>query len=162
MGNETPILMVSALSSETDRILAFENGVDDFVAHPFFARELASRVRAVLRRTSRFVPTTTKHEGGQYGPLRIDNQRAEVAVDGTRVRLTLREFEVLQTLVEREGRVVAREDLMAGAAGDNPASLRVVDTHVKSLRRKLGRVRHCIETVRGVGYRFSGGELRGD
>jgi len=78
------------------------------------------------------------------------------------VRLTLREFHLLRTLVEHEGKVLERRELLErNGAPEDAASLRVIDTHVKSIRRKLGRARACIETVRGVGYRFSADELRG-
>ena len=152
---DVPILIVSALSSEFDRILAFENGADDFLAYPFFARELASRVRAVLRRHAPGARSDGSHPAEDFGGLDIDIERSEVNLEGTRVRLTTREFEVLKMLVEREGRVVARSDLLRGVPAEGASSLRVVDTHVKAIRRKLGRARHCIETVRGVGYRFS-------
>jgi DNA-binding response OmpR family regulator len=156
---EVPILMVSRLAGEMDRILAFENGVDDFLADPFYQRELASRLRAVMRRHSRRSPAAATASATSFGPLRIDFERTRVEVDGQRVDLTAREFGLLRAMVENEGRVLERSELAGDAEGTitNP---RVVDTHVKSIRRKLGHVRHCIETVRGVGYRFSGDMLR--
>ncbi len=151
---ELPILMVSRFAEEIDRILAFENGVDDFLPDPFFDRELASRLRAVLRRDGKPSPMAAAGRL-QRGPLRVDPERAVAELDGRRLELTLREFELLQQLVENEGRVLRREDLAPPGEDGLAPNPRVVDTHVKALRRKLGRARRCIETVRGIGYRFS-------
>jgi two-component system phosphate regulon response regulator PhoB len=153
-GEDLAIVFVSGLCDEMDRILAFENGADDFVTEPFFPRELASRVRALVRRRQR--PLATEPLGEiRVGPLRLDLHGSVVEVDGRRVPLTRRELEVLRRLVQQEGRVVARQDLSDGASEATEAtSLRVVDTHVKSIRHKLGAARDLIQTVRGVGYRF--------
>lgn len=156
---QVPILLLSRWSLEEDRILAFECGADDFVAKPFFARELASRLRAVLRR-SVVAPTAIEEEGvGRVRgsePLAIELDQARVFVAGSPVSLTPREFALLGALVRRRGRVLTREELIeqAWSDGEGP-SARSVDAHVKSLRRKLGESREAIETVRGLGYRFS-------
>jgi DNA-binding response OmpR family regulator len=151
---EVPIIVVSRFSDEIDRILAFEHGADDFLEFPFYGRELASRVRAVLRRNGRTLRRTPGPER-HFGPLRVDLQRALVEVDGERVRLTAREFELLRVLVENEGKVLQRRTLLEQTGEPEDATtLRVVDTHVKGIRRKLGAARGCIETIRGVGYRF--------
>jgi two-component system alkaline phosphatase synthesis response regulator PhoP len=155
-----PLVMVSGFASEIDRVLAFENGVDDFVACPFYDRELASRLRAVMRRDARRGPAERSGGRSQFGALKVDLRRASVEVNGRLVRLTLREFDVLRRLIEHEGRVLERGELMGDPTGHDAASQRVVDTHVKSIRRKLGEARHCIETVRGVGYRFSSDPIR--
>ena len=155
-GGDLTIVFISALGDEMDRILAFENGADDFVTEPFFPRELASRVRALVRRRQR--PQASEPMGEiLVGPLRIDLHGSVVEVEGRRVSLTRRELEVLRRLVQQEGRVVARQDLSEGSTRDDAASLRVVDTHVKSIRHKLGAARDLIQTVRGVGYRFDAG-----
>lgn len=156
---QIPILLLSRWSLEEDRILAFECGADDFVAKPFFARELASRFRAVLRR-SVVAPTGLDEQGAGRvrgsEPLAIELDQARVFVAGAPVSLTPREFALLGALVRRRGRVLTREELIdqAWSDGEGP-SARSVDAHVKSLRRKLGESREAIETVRGLGYRFS-------
>lgn len=152
-----PIVLVSRWSLEADRILAFECGADDFVAKPFFARELSSRVRALLRRSA--LPQTQTDSDATpdaADPVAIDLDRDEVFVAGARVALTPREFALLAAMVRRRGRVLSREELIEQAWGNGEVpSARSVDAHVKSLRRKLGESRDAIETVRGLGYRFS-------
>jgi len=153
VGDEIPMLMVSALADEMDRVLAFENGADDFVGEPFSVREFAARVRAILRRRhqrSQPRPAGEIHAGA----LRLDLLTGVAELNGRRVRLTQREFAVLKHLALSGGRVVRRGDLLVALDGDSRASERLVDTHVKSIRGKLGDARSVIETVRGVGYRF--------
>jgi DNA-binding response OmpR family regulator len=140
-----------------DRILAFECGADDFSQDPFFPRELTSRVQALLRRGRR--PRGVEEEGEIcVGALRIDSHKALVEVHGKPVSLTWREFELLRLLAQERGRVVRRNELIALLIGrPDGASPRLIDTHVKSIRRKLGGSANLIETVRGVGYRLSSG-----
>lgn len=152
-GDAYTIVLVSALCDEMERILAFENGADDFVAEPFSARELAVRVRAILRRRSQRESPRLADEL-EFGPLRLDLVAGVAELSGQRVRLTLREFEVLKYLALSGGRVVRRAELLGARRGEQQASERLVDTHVKSIRSKLGEARDLIETVRGVGYRF--------
>jgi two-component system phosphate regulon response regulator PhoB len=152
-GDAITILVVSALADEMDRVLAFENGADDFVAEPFSARELAARVRAILRRRKQRAKPLPAGEL-EAGSLRLDLVAGVAEVNGRRVRLTLREFEVLKHLALNGGRVVRRIELLRALDGEPHASERLVDTHVKSIRGKLGDARDLIETVRGVGYRF--------
>jgi DNA-binding response OmpR family regulator len=154
---QIPVVLMSRWSLEGDRILAFECGADDFVAKPFFARELASRFRAVLRRSA---GAATDEEGASSArgakPVAIELDQARVFVAGAPVPLTPREFALLAALVRRRGRVLTRGELIDQAWGDGEGpSARSVDAHVKSLRRKLGESREAIETVRGLGYRFS-------
>lgn len=148
------ILMLTALCSEIDRVLAFETGVDDFLAKPFFARELASRASAVLRRVG---PRT-----GGFGrsaiaiepTLALEPNAAIVA--GRRLDLTPREHQLLAALLRESGRVVTRAQLIERVWGERAAQdERVVDAHIKAIRRKLGEAGACIETVRGVGYRYA-------
>ncbi len=153
--SDTPVLFVSRLAGEMDRVLCFESGADDFLADPFFARELRSRVRAVLRRGRAAGRGTPGHEPTRLGEVTLDLRRSRVEVDGRRVDLTARELEILRTLIRRQGRVVRREELLEGIVGDEVRTPRLVDTHVKSIRRKLGSARGQIQTVRGVGYRFT-------
>ena len=151
------VLVVSRWVNEMDRILAFECGADDFAQDPFFPRELASRVQALLRRGRR--PRTAEEEGEtRVGPLRVDLKKALVEMDGRPVPLTWREFEVLRLLAQERGRVVRRSELLGLLLGaPDAASPRLIDTHVKAIRRKLGSAGNLIETVRGVGYRLASG-----
>lgn len=156
---ELPILLLSDWTSESDRILAFECGADDFLAKPFFERELGSRIRAILRRSHAVATPPTEHVPAAPThriPLDIDEGRREVRFRGQRVALTPLEFSLLATLARHQGRVLSRRDLIAEAwnPGEYPTE-RSVDAHVKSLRRKLGQAKDVIETVRGLGYRFS-------
>jgi two-component system, OmpR family, phosphate regulon response regulator PhoB len=152
-GDGVTIIVLSSLCDEMDRVLAFENGADDFVAEPFSARELAARVRAILRRRQQRAHPQPAGEI-EAGALRLDLIAGVAEVSGHRVRLTLREFEVLKHLALNGGRVVKRGDLLRALDGEPNVSERLVDTHVKSIRSKLGDARDMIETVRGVGYRF--------
>jgi DNA-binding response OmpR family regulator len=149
------VVLVSAHADEMDRVLAFENGADDFVPEPFSARELAARVRAILRRRAQR-GTVRAADELELGPLRLDLVACLAEVSGRRVRLTLREFEVLKQLALSGGRVVRRSELLRDPTGEPNGSERLVDTYVKSIRSKLGNARNLIETVRGVGYRLDG------
>jgi DNA-binding response OmpR family regulator len=146
---ELPIVIISDYGHEVDRVLAFESGVDDVVAKPFSARELAARIRAILRRKQE-VPRSASPARGELasgGALleRIPWEREPTAI----------ERRILEQLAARGGRVMSRGELLASVWGESVArSDRVVDAHIKGLRGKLGRARDCVETVRGVGYRF--------
>ena len=152
-GDAFTVVLVSSHADEMDRILAFENGADDFVAEPFSPREFAARVRAILRRRSQRASPRPAAEV-ELGPLRLDLIAGVAELSGQRVRLTLREFDVLKQLALSGGRVVRRSELLRAIDGEPRVSERLVDTHVKSIRSKLGSARDLIETVRGVGYRF--------
>jgi two-component system phosphate regulon response regulator PhoB len=151
---DLPIIMLTAKSEEVDRIVGLELGADDYVTKPFSPRELALRVRALLRRRQ---PRET--DGGQLlerGPLRIDLDAHRASVDGIEVELTAKEFKLLATLMARPGRVMSRERLLDEVWGSEiSVTLRTIDTHLKRLREKLGTAGKFIETVRGVGYRFA-------
>jgi two-component system phosphate regulon response regulator PhoB len=158
------LVMVTDHASEIDRVLAFEAGVDDFLPKPFYARELASRVGAVLRRSG---DGSERHDAHEY-PVDAHSLVSVHAAEGTvlvgdrRVDLTPREYRLLAALVGQAGRVVTRRQLIASVWGPESAhSDRVVDAHVKAIRRKLGEAKDCVETVRGVGYRFSETAARG-
>jgi DNA-binding response OmpR family regulator len=154
-GGSVLVLLVSRWGDEMDRILAFECGADDFAQDPFFARELASRVQALLRRGPRPRPRDAGRET-RVGPLHVDPERALVEVEGRSVPLTHREFELLCLLAQERGRVVQRRELVGLLLGaSDAANPRLIDTHVKSIRRKLGSAGGLIETVRGVGYRLT-------
>jgi two-component system, OmpR family, phosphate regulon response regulator PhoB len=150
-----PIIMLTARGDELDRVVGFELGVDDYVTKPFSTRELVLRIRAVLRRGE---PTTPAEdgEGSAAGALRIDTPAHRVWVDEVEVQLTATEFRLLTTLARRSGRVQTRGQLLQ-EVWDMPPDLstRTVDTHMKRLREKLGAAGDRIETVRGVGYRWT-------
>lgn len=148
-----PIILLTAKSSEYDKIMGLDSGADDYVAKPFSMMELLARVKALLRRTE-------KNEAEVVycmGSLNINQTRHEVKVDGTEVTLTLKEFELLCLLMENKGRVLTRDQLLNsiwgyGFDGEN----RTVDVHIRTLRQKLGKCGEYIETVRGVGYKIGG------
>jgi two-component system phosphate regulon response regulator PhoB len=145
------VIMVTAKSEEIDRVLGFELGVDDYVTKPFSVRELLLRVQAVLRRTD---TATVPHS--HFGVLRIDRHAHRVWVGEEEVTLTALEFKLLVALFDRKNRVQTRSVLLSDVWGIEAEIMsRTVDTHVKRLREKLGDAGQYIETVRGVGYRFS-------
>lgn len=148
-----PIIMLTARADEVDRVVGLELGADDYVTKPFSPRELALRVRAVLRRQGR----GSADEGSlSRGPLRVDPSSHRCFVDDAEVELTAKEFALLKGLMQRPGRVLTREQLLRDVWGsDITVTTRTIDTHLKRLREKLGVAGGLIETVRGVGYRFS-------
>jgi len=149
---KVPIIMVTAKSDEIDRVVGFEVGADDYVVKPFSVRELLLRIRAVLRRAQ---PVAQREDTLTLGRLRIDIPGHKVWVDEEAVRLTALEFKLLQTFVERKGRVQTRDSLLSDVWGmEADITTRTVDTHVKRLRDKLGSAGAYIETIRGVGYRL--------
>jgi two-component system phosphate regulon response regulator PhoB len=148
-----PVILVSGRDDEVDRVLAFELGADDFVAKPYSPRELALRLRAVLRRSR--AQAGRNVDRFQVDKLNIDVPGHEVTVEGRVVALTALEFKLLVDLARHRGLVRSREKLLE-AVWQHRGTLetRTVDTHVKRLREKLGDVGRQIETVRGVGYRL--------
>jgi DNA-binding response OmpR family regulator len=149
-----PIIMVTARTSESDRVSGLEMGADDYVTKPFSLRELVARVRAVLRRPPP-AADSEQRPGYQRGRLAIDFDAVSVRVSGSPVRLTKREFELLRFLVENRNRVLSRDRLLERVWGlDRQVETRSVDVHVGRLRGKLGQAGRQIETVIGMGYRF--------
>ncbi len=156
-GRNVPILFLTARGSESDRITGFEVGGDDYVVKPFSPREVALRVRSILRRSGdakTAQSTGTWHLGGHT--LAMDEAGHRVTIDGAEVSLTAAEWEILRLLTRNPGTVFSRERIL-GSSLDYVAegSGRTVDTHVKNIRGKLGTP-DWIETVRGYGYRFPG------
>ena len=146
-----PIMMLTAKAEEVDRIVGLEFGADDYVTKPFSLREVTLRIKAILRRGK------PKADGEQLiaGPIQIDPTRHEVSVNGKTVNLTMLEFKLLRTLIERRGRVQARDRLLNDVWGyESLIDTRTVDTHVRRLRKKLGEAANVIESVRGFGYRL--------
>ena len=150
---QVPVIMLTARSEEVDRVVGFELGADDYVTKPFSARELALRVRAVLRR-GEGAPAASRTLG--HGALLLDLERHRCKVEESDVELTAKEFSLLAALMSRPGRVLTREQLLDELWGsDITVTHRTVDTHMKRLREKLGAASDYIHTVRGVGYRFA-------
>ncbi len=155
-----PIIMLSARSQETDKVVGLELGADDYVTKPFSPRELIARIRAVLRR-GRPLPIGDLGDAGDTGQVvrsggvEIDSLRHRVLVSGTEVALTSTEFKLLEFLAQRPGEAITRQQILDSVFGySSDVYDRTVDTHIKTLRKKLGQAKGCIETVRGVGYRF--------
>ena len=150
---DLPIIMLTARADEVDRVVGLELGADDYVTKPFSPRELTLRVGAVLRRQR---PDASPGESLSHGSLRLDPERHRCFVDEEEVQLTAKEFSLLQGLMQRPGRVMTRDQLLDEVWGsDITVTTRTIDTHLKRLREKLGAASGLIETVRGVGYRFS-------
>jgi DNA-binding response OmpR family regulator len=148
-----PIIMLTARTEESDRVLGLDLGADDYITKPFSPRELAARVRAVLRRKSTAQPSAMSLYRGSR--IVADFDAVSVTVDGEPVRLTRREFELLRCLVENRNRVLSRERLLVRVWGyDQSIETRSVDVHVGRLRSKLRTAGPQIETVVGLGYRF--------
>jgi two-component system phosphate regulon response regulator PhoB len=150
-----PVLMLTARAEEMDRVVGFEVGADDYLTKPFSPRELVLRVRALLRRAAGEEGEAEKAVLEQ-GPLELDIERHRCRVGGREVELTAKEFQLLETLMRRPGRVQSRERLLDAVWGTEvTVTHRTIDTHLKRLREKLGEAGDLIETVRGVGYRFA-------
>jgi len=159
-----PIIMLTARGEETDRIVGFELGADDYVVKPFSVRELLLRVAAILRRGQRPVAATApERDKGpaetheiEFGRLRVDRHAHRVFVEDEEVRLTALEFKLLLKLYEAKNRVQTRAMLLDDVWDiEAEVTTRTVDTHIKRLREKIGSAGRYIETVRGVGYRFA-------
>ena len=147
-----PIIMLTARTGEADRVTGLDLGADDYVTKPFSLRELAARVRAVLRRRQGSAIGANVYTGSH---LTADFDAVAISVDGAAVRLTRREFELLKFLVENRNRVLSRDRLLERVWGyDRFIETRSVDVHVGRLRAKLGAAGQQIETVVGLGYRF--------
>jgi len=147
-----PVIMLTALGEEVDRIVGLELGAEDYVAKPFSPRELLLRVKALLRRAA---PQEGQAEGFHEAGLVIDFEAHTVLVDGADAGLTATEHKILKELVASKGRVLPRERLLDTVWDtDFDGTSRTVDTHMRRLRGKLGPYAEWIETVRGVGYRF--------
>ncbi|GAA4971913.1 MAG: response regulator transcription factor [Streptomycetaceae bacterium] len=154
--SNVPVIMVTAKDSEVDKVVGLEIGADDYVTKPFSSRELVARIRAVLRRQGE--PAEVEPTALEAGPVRMDVDRHRVTVDGVKVELPLKEFDLLELLLRNAGRVLTRMQLIdrvwgAGYVGDT----KTLDVHVKRLRAKIepdpGAPRYLV-TVRGLGYKF--------
>lgn len=145
-----PVIMLTAKGDEADKVVGLELGADDYVTKPFSVKELVARIHAVLRRPA----------GGEtarrivIGPLILDGDKFEVAVDGAKVELTATEFKILQLLASKPGRVFTRDRILDHLWGDEKAVVdRTVDVHIRNLREKLGPAAALVKNIRGVGYK---------
>ena len=146
-----PVIMASARGTEYDKVLGLDLGADDYLAKPFGMMEMVSRIRAVLRRSTAGTTAASLRLGG----LSLDVAAHTVTVDGIRISLTLKEFEVLRLFLSAPGQVFSRERLLEQVWGtDYVGESRTVDVHIATLRTKLGTAGDYIRTVRGVGYRM--------
>lgn len=149
---DIPVIMLTAKGEEVDRIIGLELGAEDYITKPFSPRELILRVKAVLKRwhgKQENMNTITA------GPVFIDIDRSIVKSEGKLLKLTATEFKILLELAKSEGRVLSRDNLMDRVFGtDYYVTDRTIDTHIRRLRKKLGKAARYIETARGFGYRF--------
>jgi len=149
-----PVLMLTARDSETDLLVGLAVGADDYMTKPFSARELVARIHALLRRADR--PPPGDGRPLRIGAIELDGASRRVRSDGELVHLTPIEFDLLQYLASRPGRVASREELLVNVWGyEVPSGARTVDSHIRSIRRKLGA--DVVRTVHGVGYAVQDG-----
>jgi len=150
-----PIIILTAKTEEVDRVVGFELGADDYVTKPFSVRELILRVKAILKRG----PTSNNNSADDeysFGELTLNFEAHQAYINGNEISLTALEFRLLKHLIDRKGRVQTRDQLLEDVWGySSDVTTRTVDTHIKRLREKLGSVGNHIQTIRGVGYRFS-------
>lgn len=148
---DAPILILTAKGEETDQIVGFSVGADDYVVKPFSVKILMERIKSLLRRRDKKMTEEVTTLGG----ITIDRVRHKVMVHGTAIELTRSEFRLLNTLILQPGRAFERSELIEAALGGDALVLeRTIDVHIRSLRKKMGNENDFIQTVRGVGYRF--------
>jgi DNA-binding response OmpR family regulator len=153
--SRVPVILLTARNEEYDRLLGFELGVDDFVGKPFSPRELVARMKALIKRSG---SGGSSPEAYVYDGLTVDISAHTVKIDGKAIALTPKEFDLLAFFASRPGKAFTRDQLLNHVWGyDFYGDARTVDTHIKSLREKLGKYRELIATVWGTGYRFTGG-----
>ena len=150
-----PIVILTAKDDEVDKVVGFELGADDYVTKPFSVRELILRIKAILKRGISEKSDIVEVER-YFGDLKIDIDSHEVFVNDGQIALTALEFKLLRQLVDRRGRVQSRDQLLSDVWGYSAeVTTRTVDTHIKRLREKLGPMGKYVQTIRGVGYKFS-------
>lgn len=148
-----PIIMLTAKGEEVDKVVGFELGADDYMVKPFSPRELLLRIKAILRRREESVAAVDDIEEISIKNVTLNTARHKVFINKKEIPLTAMEFKLLFTLMQRKGRVQSR-DVLLNDVWDMDASIttRTIDTHIKRLRKKMGRAGSMIETVRGIGY----------
>ena len=154
--SDIPIIIVTAKDDEVDKVVGFELGADDYVTKPFSVRELMLRIKAILKRNSKDMTQNTSSKIETFGILSINEDSHEVFINDDEIILTALEFKLLKHLLDRRGRVQTRDQLLSDVWGYSAhITTRTVDTHVKRLREKMGVMGKHVQTIRGVGYRFS-------
>ncbi len=149
--SKVPIIMLTAKGDESDELLGFEMGVDEYISKPFSPKILVARVEAILRRSNKL----TQEESVEVGGIKIDKMAHMVTVEGERVDLSYKEFELLTYFVENKGIALSREKILNHVWNyDYFGDARTIDTHVKKLRSKLGTKGEYIKTIWGMGYKF--------
>ncbi|MDO5415678.1 MAG: response regulator transcription factor [Lachnospiraceae bacterium] len=148
-----PIIVLTAKEKELDKVVGLDCGADDYMVKPFGVLELSARIRSLLRRASKQAEESTRLS---FGGIEVDKKVREVSFEGTKVELTLKEYELLVYLMEHQSRVVTRDELLNQIWGYGyDGETRTLDMHIRTLRQKLGEEGGtCIKTVRGVGYRL--------
>lgn len=155
--SDTPVIMLSARGEEYDKILGFEVGVDDYVVKPFSSKEIMMRIQAILRRGKTIQDNQDEQAVYKFEGLDVDMTAYSVKVDGEEVRLTPKVYDLLFYLIRNKGIVIPREKIVTEIWGmDYYGDDRTLDTHMKMLRKSLGRYSKKIQTLRGIGYRFEG------
>ena len=156
LGNQVPIIMLTARDEDIDKILGLELGADDYLTKPFNPRELVARIKAILRRVERPINPEGPAALIRYEDVTIDTARHEIFLKGTAINLRTQEFDLLRTLAEQPGRVFTREQLLEKAWGfDFYGQTRTVDVHIAQLRKHLTNSNVKIETITGVGYKLT-------
>ena len=146
-----PTIVLSARGEEYDKLHGFDLGIDDYLTKPFSPKELVARVKAILNRSSKNLPTLYK-----YKTLEINFSAHTIKIDNDFINLTPKEFEILSYLIKNKNIAISREQLLSKLWGyDFFGDDRIIDTHIKLLRNNLGKYRELIETVRGIGYKFN-------
>lgn len=151
--NGVPVMMISAKSSEFDKATGLDLGADDYIAKPFGMVEFVSRVKAVLRR---YEKTKTKNQVFEIGKLYVDIEKHIIEVSGERIDLSYKEYRLLSVLLEANGKVVPRDELLQKVWGDYCEESRTLDVHIRKLRVKLKEVGTYIKTIKNIGYQFLG------
>lgn len=151
--SKIPVMMITARGEEYDKLLGFELGADDYVVKPFSPKEVIARIKAILSRSE----GSSNAENTEYAGVTVNSSSREVTIDGKKIELTPKEFDLLKLLMDYKGKVVSREKCLNDIWGyDFYGDLRTVDTHIKQLREKLGEKRKLIKTVWGIGYKLDG------
>ena len=154
--NHIPVIMLTAKSEESDVVICLELGADDYITKPFSPKILTARIRAVLRRIAALEEVPEDEKELSRGPLHMNSARRSVTLNGQELDLTCSEFNILYHLAKRPGWVFTRNQIVNAIRGDDyPVTERAIDVQIVGLRRKMGAFGELIETVRGIGYRFS-------
>ncbi|MGN0599133.1 MAG: response regulator transcription factor [Oscillospiraceae bacterium] len=159
-GSSVPVIMLTAKSSEFDKVTGLDSGADDYLAKPFGMTELSARVRALLRRSSK--GTAEEKPVLKTGGIVLDDSKHIVRSDGEEITLSFKEYSLLAALMKANGRVVSRDKLLTDIWGEFYEDSRTLDVHIRKLRVKLGENGALIKTVKNVGYRIGGENTQDD